>query len=293
MSRAAVVLALVLVLASHAARASPIRTATPAPGVIGGVVGTTRLAVSEESGEEGSFREAMWTAEARWAPATHWSLAVEVPYALERSAAGPGERSTSGLGDGTVRLKHRFFREVGRWSDRHAAVELAVKLPTGATNAALDPDLPLHFERMLQPGTGSVDAMAALVWQRARGRFVQAADLVVRKNGEGDLGFRFGDEVRLDLDAEYVLLPRVYREPGKELFALIEATLTHREAAEHRGVRVPGTRRTELLLAPGLQYVATERLFLALSLQVPFVSDADAGGLESAWNALVEARFAF
>lgn len=291
MSRAASVLALLLL--SHTARAAPIRTATPAPGVVGGVVGTTRLAVSEESGDEGSVRELLWTAEARWAPATHWSLAVEVPYALERSAGGPGERSTSGLGDATVRLKHRFFREVGRWADRHAAVELALKLPTGATDATLDPGLPLHLERMLQPGTGSVDGVATLAWQRARGRFVQAADLVVRKNGAGARGFRAGDEVRLDLDAEYLLLPRVYTRPGKELFVLVEATLAHREAAEHEGTRVHGTRRTELLLAPGLQYVATERLFLALSIQVPVASEVDHGGLESDWNALVEARFAF
>ncbi|HET9767052.1 MAG TPA: hypothetical protein VFS60_09400, partial [Thermoanaerobaculia bacterium] len=106
-------------------------------------------------------------------------------------------------------------------------------------------------------------------------------------------GYRFGDEARLDLDAEAIVLPRHYEVPGHEVFALLEASIVHRQADEQHGAAVPGTRRTELLLAPGLEYVATEQLALGLSAAVPVVSRVDEGGLASRWQLLVEARYAF
>lgn len=41
------------------------------------------------------------------------------------------------------------------------------------------------------------------------------------------------------------------------------------------------------------QYVATERLFLDLSVQFPLASDVGSEGLASDWNALASFRFAF
>ncbi|HEX6904217.1 MAG TPA: hypothetical protein VF789_31195, partial [Thermoanaerobaculia bacterium] len=74
---------------------------------------------------------------------------------------------------------------------------------------------------------------------------------------------------------------------------LLEGTALWKEADRLPGTGLPGTKRTELLLAPGLQYVATERLFLDLSVQFPVASDVDGGGLASEWNALASFRFAF
>ena len=48
-----------------------------------------------------------------------------------------------------------------------------------------------------------------------------------------------------------------------------------------------------MLIASGLQYFATERLFLDLSAQVPLYEEVDRGGLESRWNALAQLRWAF
>lgn len=53
------------------------------------------------------------------------------------------------------------------------------------------------------------------------------------------------------------------------------------------------TGRTTLFLAPGLQFVATERLFLDLSVQFPLWDEVGRGGLTSRWNALAQLRFAF
>ncbi len=71
-----------------------------------------------------------------------------------------------------------------------------------------------------------------------------------------------------------------------EVFAVLEATILDAEDDRLRGLVLPGTGRSALLLAPGLQYVATERLFLDLSLQLPVREKVGRGELESRWNAL-------
>lgn len=60
-----------------------------------------------------------------------------------------------------------------------------------------------------------------------------------------------------------------------------------------RGAALPGTHRSALLLAPGLQYVATERLFLDFSVQLPVWEEVGQREMESRWNALSQLRYAF
>lgn len=278
--------------ATHAAR--PIRTNTPGTGVFigSGLLGQTILE-RRSRGEETLWE---WSAviDFRYTPATHWVFGVRAPWirrSLERS--GFGEESASGLGDVSFSVKHRFHRSVGAWSDRHAAVELVVELPTGSDEEPLDAALPLQRRVTLQPGTGSTDLVLDLVYQEGRRRFVYGGDLSYRRNGEGDGGYRFGDEIRLNTDVEYILFPREYVRPGDEVFVLLETTLLHRGADEVDGAEVPGTERTELLVAPALQHVATERLLLSLSLQVPVVADVDPPGLERDFDVLAEFRYAF
>jgi len=273
-------------------QAAPIRTNTPGTGVLMGAGVTGRFTLTREQGDRERLSETAWLTRFVYTPSTHWIFALEVPYA-ERTVDvdGLGRRSASGAGDVAVSGKFRFYRRVGRWWDRQAAVEARLELPTGATAAPGDLRLPLR--RGLAPGSGSTDGSLDLIYQQAHGRFVQAADFAYRENGDGPGGYRQGSEARLNVDAEYILLPRDYREPGHELFTLLEATVVHREADRAGAERFPETARDEVLLAPGLEYVATERLFLALSVQFPLSSEVAAGGRRSDWNALVEARFSF
>jgi len=284
--------ALSLALAASAG-AAPLRTHTPGTGVYRGFALDGWLAVGDERGGGEDLRETIEGFTLRYTPATSWSFALTVPQ-VERSArvAGLGERSLSGLGDVTVTGKYRFFRRLGRWGDRQAAVEAGLKLPTGESRAPFDPRFPLSLRRALEPGSGSTDGFVAVSYQQAHSRFVQAADLGYRQNG-ADAGYHFGNEAHLDLDAEAIALPREYEVPGHELFTLLEATLVRREADTYRGAPLAGTRRTELFLVPGLEYVATEQLSLGLSVALPVVSDVDGEGRRSRWNARLEARYAF
>jgi len=277
------------------ATAAPLRTPSPGTGVYHGFAVNGRFTLGEERSDDGpELAEAIAAVDVKYTPATSWSFTVTVPR-VERTAKGRDGRETrlSGLGDVKLSGKYRFFRQLGRWRDRQAAVGFGVELPTGARRKlAADAVLPLALREAVQPGSDSTDFFADLSYQQARGRYVQAAAVGYRRNGEGG-GYRFGDEARLDLDAEKIVLPRHYEVPGHEVFALLEASIVHRAPDQLRGARVPGTGRTELLLAPGLEYVATEQLALGVSAAVPIVSDVEDDGLASRWQLLVEARYAF
>jgi hypothetical protein len=277
------------------ARAAPLRTPSPGTGVYRGFALLARVTVGKERSAAGhELSESATRIEVRYTPATHWSFGLEVPV-VERSASGPDGRESqaSGLGDVRLNGKYRFFRQLGRWRDRQAALGFGVELPTGDSRAVGDSGgLPLPLRQGLTPGSGATDLFADLSYQQARGRFVQAASLGYRHHGEAH-GYRFGDEARLDLDAEAIVLPFRYVTPGHEVFALLEASVVHRQADELNGRAVPGTGRRELLLAPGLEYVASEQLALGLSVSLPMVTRGERGGLASRPQLLAEARYAF
>lgn len=278
-----------------AAEANPIRANTPSTGVfqrsglVAGVVADRKANGGTDLQALSSFVELLYT------PDTHWIFGVRVPYLVESRLdmpAGPTE-TVSGPGDVVVSVKHRFYRWVGPWADRHAAVEVGLKLPTGATDRPVDPRVPVSLRHRLQPGTGSADGLIDFVYQQARQRWVFAGDAGCRFNSEGDGGYRRGSEARLNGSVQYVAFPRVYTRPGHEVFAVLEGTLLEQRADRLRGADLPGTDRSALLLAPGVQYVATERLFLDLSLQFPVWEDVGRGELASRWNALFQLRYAF
>jgi hypothetical protein len=294
MTRIAWGLLFVLLLA-RSASANPIRANTPGTGVFqrsGLLVGT----VVDQKADGGTDLLSLSSfVELRYTPSTHWVLGVRVPYLVESRVKGEGisSETASGVGDLVVSVKHRFYRWVGPWADRHAAVELGLKLPTGATDRPVGPGLPVSLRSRLQPGTGSTDGLVDVVYQQARRRFVFAADAGYRYNAEGDGGYRRGNEAQLNGSVQYVAFPRDYTRPGHEVFAVLEGTLL--DAGEDRlhGSPLPGTDRKGFFLAPGVQYVATERLFLDLSLQVPVWEDTGRGELASRWNLLAQLRFAF
>lgn len=290
--RSAGAFVLVGLLVAAVVQARPIRTNTPGTGVFIGSGLVVQGICDSSSRGESELRDCGLVADYRYTPATHWVLGVRAPLYVERQADIDGrEVSRSGLGEVELSGKYRFFRQVGPWFDRHAAVELGVKLPTGESGD-LDPALSVPLAHRLTPGTGSTDAFVDLVYQQGQRRFVWGGDLLYRWNGEGEDDYRFGDVVRLSFDAEYVAFPREYTTPGNEVFVLLEGALVHRFDDEADGRELP-TGGTELLLAPGVQHIATERMLLSLSLQLPVGSDLDDAALESDWNVLAEIRYAF
>lgn len=273
----------------------PVRTNTPGTGVFIGSGLVVQAFYDRESG--GGQELTTWRAVAdyRYTPATHWVLGARLPWILDRTLGGDalGEVSSSGIGDLSLSAKHRFFRSVGRWSDRHMAAEVTVEVPTGGGIPDAAADLAADRRHRLSAGSGSVDFVADLVYQEGRRRFVYGGDLSFRLNTEGDGGYRFGDEVRLNLDFEYILFPLEYRRPGNEVFVLLETTLRRKWADEVRDRTLERTERTDLLLAPAVQHIVSDQLLASVSVQLPVVSDAPPGGLEQDLDVLAELRYAF
>jgi hypothetical protein len=280
-------------LAAGAAAARPIRTNTPGTGVFigSGVLG--QAICEERSGGGVEVGSCMLVADFRYTPATDWVFGLRAPLYLERAVESDG-REVSGQGPGDVEVsgKWRFFRQVGMWFDRHAAVEVGVSLPTGEREVPSGSGLPPALAARASPGTGATAGFVDLVYQQGQRRVVWGGDLLYRRSGEGLAGRRAGDLVRLTLDAEYILFPRVYTRPGNEVFVLLETTLAHRQGDELEGRRLANG-GSELLLAPGIQRVATEQLLFSLSVQLPVWSDLDPGALATDWNVLAEFRYAF
>lgn len=281
-----------LLVAASGLEARPIRTNTPGTGVFIGS-GILLQAICESvSQAKADLTGCALVADYRYTPATHWVLGVRVPLYAEREAELAGrEVSRDGFGDVELSGKWRFFRQVGPWFDRHAAIEVGLKLPTG-DSGDLDPQLPLPFAHRLTPGSGSTDAFVDLVYQQGQRRFVWGGDLLYRYRGEGEDDYRFGDVLKLSFDVEYVAFPRAYTKPGNEVFVLLEGAFVHR-SDDAFGGRDVGTGGNEFLLAPGIQYIATERMLLSLSVELPVWSDLGVAALESDWNVLAEIRFAF
>jgi hypothetical protein len=292
---AAAVAALLAAAIHGAAHGAPLRTPGPGIGVYRGLAVQGRLTAGEERSDDGArLAEEAAAVEVRYAPARRLSVGAVVPV-VRRTAESPAGAETrrSGIGDVRLDAKYRFYRALGAWRDRQASVRFGVELPTGegVGPAGLD-GLPLAMGAAVQTGSDSVDLFGALSYQQSRGRFVQAASLGYQRAGEGN-HYRFGDEVRLDLDAEAIVLPLRYTTPGNELFALLEASAVHRGADTFHGREVPGTGRTEVLLAPGLEYVATEQLALGVSVAFPVLTRADRDAMTTRRHVLVEARYAF
>ena len=290
--RTVVALAMVGLLAAPALEARPIRTNTPGTGIFIGSGLLGQVICDKSSRGRSDLTGCSLVGDFRYTPATHWVLGVRAPLYVERQLELDGRQaSRSGFGDVEVSGKYRFFRQVGAWFDRHAAVELGVKLPTGESDG-IDRTLPLSLAHRLTPGTGSTDAFVDLVYQQGQRRFVWGGDLLYRWNGEGEEDYRFGEVLKLSFDVEYIAFPREYTKPGNEVFVLLEGAVVHRFDDEANGLDLP-TGGTELLLAPGIQHIATEQMLLSVSLQFPVWSDLDAAGLESDWNLLAEIRWAF
>lgn len=273
----------------------PIRTNTPGTGVFIGSGILARVLWDRRSAEGVELEDATAVVDLRYTPRTHWVVGARLPVVLSRvlRGSGIGSPSTSGIGSLSLGVKHRFYRSVGRWSDRHAAVELEVDLPVGRA----DPDLPSALDPFardrLRPSPGSVDWSVDLVYQEGRRRFVYGADALYRRSGEGEEGYRRGDAARFSFDLEYVLYPFEYRRPGNEVFVLLEGALVRHAEDAVDGRTVAGSGRSELLLAPGIQHVATERTLLSVSLQFPVWSDLGDRELERDFNLLAEIRRAF
>ncbi len=258
---------LALLLAGPAP-AFPIWTRDPGTGIFSGSALVGRTVFNEASGGGAEVSTLMVPAAVLYSRTTNSAFGLELFYVERRLSTAEGSDVTRGAGDLMLFGRYKFLSRphAGRWDQ--ASVQLGLSVPTGATDRRLRLAVPAPVRRALQPGSGTTD----VIFDVAGGRFTTRYNLAGgisyrRRNGGGSV--QLGDELTASVDGEFFLLPRWTRSRGFELLTLLELSYVHRERTDFRGLAVRDSGGDDLLLAPGLQWIATERFLLEVSVQLP------------------------
>jgi hypothetical protein len=273
---------------------APIRTTTPGLTVYKGGAVTPRLYfIKQQLGNLDVSRQVL-DVSVSYTPTPRLQVEVEVPFS--RTAFDDGLTSGSGTGLGNITLwsKYRFFRIVKTYGDRQAAVRFGLELPTGKKSApsALEVNAPAFVRQQITPINGGLSPHFDIAFSQAGGRFIFGGNVEGILRSERD-GFRMGNEVRVNTDLEYVLLPRDYQAPGKELFVILESTFVQRGRGRLDSTVVEGSKSTEFYLAPGLQYAADPRFVIEGSVQIPVIRNTGLLVLRTDVNVLLGVKYLF
>jgi len=273
---------------------TPIRTTSPGLAVYKGGAIVPRYSFT--SAHLGNLKAERHTLRLNFSytPTQTLQLEADVPYSWSSFKNGSRTGSNHGLGNITLWGKYRFFRTVEAWGDRQAAVRGGIELPTGNKDAPGEARLPLpaFVRQQLTPIAGGLSAHAEAAYSQAKGRIVYGANVEGVMRSERD-GFRLGNEVRINTDLEYVLLPLKYRSPTNELFLILESTYVHRGKGRAGGIVVPGSGSDEFFLAPALQYIPNHRFLIEASYQIPVVRNTGSQVLRTDRNLVIGIRYLY
>lgn len=273
---------------------APIRTTTPGLTVYKGGAVTPRLYFIKQHLGNLNVNRQLLDVSVSYTPSPRLQLEAEVP--LARTAFDDGITKGSGAGLGNIMLwsKYRFYRIVKTYGDRQAAVRFGLELPTGKKTAPSrgEVNAPAFVRQQLTPISGGLSPHFDVAFSQAGGRFIKGFNVEGILRSERD-GFRMGNELRANTDFEYVLLPRDYQAPGKELFLILESEFVQRGRGRLGGLVVEGSKSTEFYLAPGLQYAARPRFVIEGSVQVPIIRNTGPFVLRTDINVLLGVKYLF
>ncbi len=259
---------LLAVLPAVPAAAFPVRTRDPGTGIFSGSAAVGRVVFNEASGGGADVSTLMVSAAVLYSPTTNSALGIELPYVERRLSTAEGSDVTRGAGDLMLLGRYKFFSRPAAGRRDQASAQLALSVPTGATNRRLRLAVPAPVRRALQPGTGTTDVIFDVAGGRFTTRYNFAGNVSYRwRNGGGSV--QLGDEFTASPDGELFLFPHWTRARGFELLSLLELSYVHRQRTDFDGRAVRDSGGDELLLAPGLQWIATERFLLEVSVQLP------------------------
>ncbi|HEV7798273.1 MAG TPA: hypothetical protein VGO73_08965 [Pyrinomonadaceae bacterium] len=277
---------------------APIRVTSPGLTVYKGGAVTPRLYFIKQHLGNLEVNRQVFDLSVSYTPSPRVQLEVELPISRTSFRTNLAAGATSGLGAGlgniTLWSKYRFFRKVKTYGDRQAAARFGLELPTGKKDGPTLAQLnaPAFVRQQLTPINGGLSPHFDLAFSQAGGRFIFGgnAEAVVRSERDG---FRMGHEVRVSTDTEYVLLPRKYVAPGRELFVILETTFVHRGVGRLGGASVSGSNSTEYFLAPGLQYAMAPQFVIEGSFQFPVIRNTGPLVLRNDRNILFGVRYLF
>ncbi|MEK6281791.1 MAG: transporter [Acidobacteriota bacterium] len=273
---------------------APIRTTSPGLTVYKGGAITPRLYLIKQHLGNLDVSLQLLNISVSYTPSPRVQLEAEIPISFTSFDNGVNSDSGAGLGNITLWSKFRFFRKVKTYGDRQASARFGLELPTGKKDApsASQVNASAFVRQQLTPISGGLSPHFDVSFSQAGGRFIFGGNIegILRSEREG---FRMGNEVRVNTDTEYALLPRDYTAPGKELFVIFETTFVQRGIGRVGRMEVPGSNSTEFYVAPGLQYAADPRFVVEGSVQLPVVRNTGPEVLRTSVNVLLGVKYLF
>lgn len=191
------------------------------------------------------------------------AVTLAVPYVIERTTESGGvEKSSSGLGDVSLRGKYRFWRRDAPGVQDAAALILGVKLPTG------------DDDRTPRLGSGSTDFLFALAAARESLTWYYFGDVRYRLNTEGGGGLEKGDRLFADLAIGIRPWPTEYYRPDLVLIAEFNWETIMRD--ELNGLDVEDSGGDRLFLSPSF-FFTYRNLAVKGGVQIPVYQDLNGG----------------
>jgi hypothetical protein len=203
-----------------------------------------------------------------YTPTPRLQFEGEVPYHNFTQGSASAHNSGNVIGW----IKYRFHNSLETGGDRQAAIRVGIELPTASKNVVGDPatNEAEFLRRQLLRIDGGLSTHVDAVYSRAKRRLVYGANVEGVMRSEF-VGVRMGNEVRLNTDLEYILLPVEYRGPTNELRLILETTYLHKARGRINGNVVPGSSASEYYVAPAIQFAFNPRWVIEGSYQLPVV----------------------
>jgi hypothetical protein len=214
----------------------------------------------------------------------------EVPYHIYNQ----GSVSAHNSGNVIAWTKYRFYNSLETGGDRQGSIRVGIELPTASRNVVSDPatNEDEFLRRQLVQINGGLSVHMDAAYSRAKRRFIYGANVegVMRSEFEG---VRMGNEIRLNTDFEYILLPIEYRGPTNELRLILETTYLHKSRGRINGNVVPGSSASEYYVAPALQFAFSPRWVIEGSYQLPVVLNTGPRLLRTDRSVMFGVRFMY
>jgi hypothetical protein len=216
--------------------------------LVPGSSGTVPLSARPTFAHEGDFNFT-------WGFYHDLDLTVVVPIVTNQFAmSGASAARGTGVGDGMVLVKYRFYRRDSARGTTQASFTVGPKLPTGRTNLvdAIDNRLPAG----LQPGSGSTDLFVAANWTYTGlfnlRRLVADEDFHALVRSQGTQRTKLGS----DMESRFWLSYRPYesKDVAREWFIGPVLTWMHSQDDRVAGITQNGS-GGDLLLAGITTYV--------------------------------------
>jgi hypothetical protein len=225
-----------------------------------------------------------------YTPTPRLQLEGEVPYHIYSQ----GSASAHNSGNVIAWVKYRFYNSLETGGDRQAAIRVGLELPTASKNVVGDPTTngDEFLRRQLLQINGGLSTHMDAAYSRAKRRFVYGANIEGVMRSEF-VGVRMGNEVRLNTDLEYILLPVEYRGPTNELRLILETTYLLKARGRINGNVVPGSSASEYYAAPALQFAFNPRWVIEGSYQLPVVLNTGPRLLRTDRSVMFGVRFMY